>query len=367
MSTQATTPNNDLALIRSELDRFTVIAATAVFTLIAVAVKTGEVPLPGGTLTLALFPIALFVVDSVRPRFALHHELRPAAAWSMLVLVALTLTPALTQSTSIAIGLPAALASGLLLARSPAIGLTLIAFLTASLGSFEAFVGFSPAPILDLMLAALWVAVVGRVVLGRPDRYVIWPAVLGFMLFVGVSVIDLLSSENFEVAYFGFKATVWYMMALLAVAYAGWSRDTYRRIALGLVGACLVICAYAIFRWITGHAGAELKLAQVAGDGINVDPVDKSVRVIGSFQTAHAMAFWAACMGPFCLAVAMWVTGKWRAVAISAAFLCVVLVIASEIRGPLPGLVGGSILVLVFHQASRAFPGLVAELPSLWS
>ena len=357
MSTATGTRTDNLALLRGDLDRFAVYAAASLFTLVAVASRTGAIVVPGGLVTLALFPFALLALDAFWPQRALRTEVHGAAAWAGLVLLALVLTPSLTQSVAVAVGLPVAIAVGVLVSRTPAVAVPVTVALTASLGSFEAFLGFGPGVIIELLLAGLWLAVIGRVVLGRPDEYVIWPAVLGFLLFAGISVVDLLTSDEFVVAYLGFKATVWYMLALLAIAYAGWSRETYRRMALGLVIVCFIACSYVVFRWIMGHSSAELELAKAAGAGINVEPYTEDVRVIGSFQTAHAMSFWTAFMGPFCLAVAVWVTGRWRALAISAAILCLTAILASEIRGPLPGFVGGSMLVLVLHQISRAFPG----------
>lgn len=358
MNTTVSHRRSSVALIRDELDRYALLAATAAFTLAAVAAKTGAIVVPGGTLTLGLFPLALLALATLRPHPWLGHELRGAAAWSALALVALTLAPVLTRSPVYAIGLPVVLAASLLAAARPAAATVLAVAVTATLGSFEAFLGVGPGALIDLLLASIWLAVIGRAVAGRPYRFVLWPAVLAFLLFFVVSVIDLLTSDDFAVAYFGFKATVWYMLALLSIAYAGWSRATYRRLARGLVATTCLVTAYVVLRWIIGPSEAERELATVAGNGINVEPYTSSLRVVGPFQTAHALAFWTGFMGPFCLAIALWTKGKWRIAATVGVALCLVAIVASEVRGPLPGLILGALLVVVIYQGARAFPAV---------
>ena len=295
----------------------------------------------------------------------LQNELRSAAAWGILLLVALQFAPFLTRSPIYAIGLPAVMAAAVLVAKSPATATVLACFVTAIIGSFEAFLGFSPNNLIDLMLAAIWLVVLIRAIVGRPYSFVVWPAVLGCAFYVGLTTIDLLTSENFGIALLGFKSTMWYLLTFLAIAYAGWSRETYQKIALGLIAITGLLSAYVVLRLIVGPADAERELASVTSNKINVDPVDESLRVVGSFQTAHSMSFWMAFMGPFCLAVALWSSGKWRIAAAAGALLCLLAIIISEVRGPLPGFVLGTLLVLAIYQGARAFPGFKAGVAVL--
>ncbi len=357
-STTTTQRASPVEVLRRELDRFTIFAATAAFTLVAMASKTGAFHLPGGSMTLALFPVALLAIDGIWRHLASRNELRGAAAWSALVLVALTFTPALTRSTEVAVGLPIALTVSVVAARKPALTVVLVAATTAAMGSFQAFLGFAPGTAIDLLLVALWLAVIGRVVIGRPYAFVLWPAILGFALFAGISALDMVTSGNFALAYFGFKSTVWYMLTFVAIAYAGWSRETYRTIAFGIVCLVCLVCTYTVFRWVFGPAQAERDLAITAGNGINVEPISGDLRVVGSFQTTHTLAFWSALVGPFCFAVALWRTDRWRIFGAFGVVLSLVTIIASEVRGPLPGLIVGLLIVLAVHQGSRAFSGL---------
>jgi O-antigen ligase len=359
-------PVQTLARLRLELDRYAIFTATAVFTLLAAAVATDGLELPGGMLLLALYPAALVLVVALRPGLLVERELRGAAAWSVLVLVALLFVPMFTSSALLAAGFPFALGVAVLIAKFPAAATVLAAFTSAILGTFQAFVGFSPGPVVDLILVGIWFVLLGRIVLGRrPYNFVIWPAVVGCGFYVGVTVLDMVTADDLGVAWFGFRTTVWYMLAFFALAYAGWSRETYRRIAIGFVGVTVVVAAYATLRWVIGPAGAERTLAEFAGGGINIHPIDKHLRTVGSFQTGHALAFWMAFMAPFCLAVALWARGWKRLLAVAAIVLCVLAMIASEARGPLPGFLVGAVLVLGIYQVSRAYPGFKAGITVL--
>ncbi len=354
-----------LALLRHQLDRYVVFTAAAIFTLIATGVDTGEFVLPGGTLTLALFPAGLLAIDLFRTEHLLERELRGAAIWSLMVLVAFQLVPFLTSSPLVALGLPLMLGLAVLIAKLPATATVLLVLASAVLGSFEAFLGFGGGPLIDGIMLGIWLVLVARVVLGRPYEFVIWPAVLGCGLYAMLTIIDLATAADRGLAWYGFRTTLWYMLVLFALAYVGWPRATYRRIAFGLVAVAAIVGGYATLRWVIGPAGPERELAMFTGNGINVNPVDGHLRTVGSFQTGHQLAFWTAMMTPFCIAMALGAHGRRRAFAVTAAGLCVLGLIASEARGPAAGLVLGALVVLGLYHVSRAYPGFKAGLVTL--
>jgi len=351
-----------LLALRHELDRFAVFTATAIFTLVAAAVATNELEVPGGALTLGLYPLALIATDSLRRPSLLERELRGAAAWSVLVLVALEILPFILSSALVAVGIPFAIVVGVLTAKYPAAATVLAAFVSAILGTVQAFIGFGPGPLVDVILVGIWLVLFGRIIIGRPYDFVVWPALIGCAFYAAVTVFDMVTADDLGLAWFGFRTTVWYMLALFALAYVGWPRATYRRIAIGLVGVAALVAAYATVRWVIGPAGPERALAELSGGGINIHPIDKHLRTVGSFLTGHQLAFWCAFMAPFCVAVALWATGWRRMLAFGAIALCVLAMIASEARGPLPGFVIGTVLVLGIYQFSRAFPGFKAGI-----
>jgi hypothetical protein len=186
--------------------------------------------------------------------------------------------------------------------------------------------------------------------------------VLACALYLGLGIIDMVTADNFALAWFGFRTTLWYMLAFLAIAYAGWTRETYRKIAFGLVVVAGIIGGYATLRWAIGPAGPERDLASVTAGGLNIDPVTKELRTVGSFQTGHQLAFWTALMAPLCAAAALWLTGRRRAVAVGAASLCVTGMIASGARGPVAGFVLGLLAVLGLYVLARAYPGFKPRL-----
>jgi hypothetical protein len=348
--------------LRYALDRYAVFTATALFTLLAAAVATGSLDVPGGFLTLALYPAALMTAAMLRPSHVPSPGLRRAAAWSFLFLIALKLVPYLIASPAIAAGIPIVLGIAVLVAKFPAGATVLLLLTSGTLGSFHAFLGFSASPIVDLLLLGIWLALAARVVLGRPYTFVVWPAVAGAALYAALTIVDMLTSEQFGLAWYGFRTTVWYMLALFAIAYAGWSRETYRRIAIGFVGVTAAVAAYATLRWVVGPAGAEHDLAVAEAYQINVNPTTGSLRTVGSFLSGHQLAFWVGLMAPFCVAVAVWVRGWRRVLAVAAIGLCIAAIIASEARAPLGGLIAGVFTVLAIYQVSRAFPGFKAGI-----
>ena len=346
--------------LRRELDRVAIYVATAIFCLVAAAAYTGELSVPGRRAFLFAYPVALLAIDRLRPGSVVGRELQGAAALSILVIVAFRFTPTLLTFPDIVVGLPVAACTAAAVAAAPATAVILTMVLTGVVGSFQAFLGFSPSLLVDLMLGALWIVLLARVVLGRPYQFAAWPAILGFGLYFGITAIDLFTSDDFGVAWFGFHTTAWYMLVFVALAYAGWSRQTYRRIAIGFAAVTGLIAAYAVFRWVVGPAEVERVLATYSNRGINVDPLDKHLRTVGSFSTTHQMAFWMAFMAPFCAALALWLRGRLRLVPLGALVLCMLAMISSEARGPLVGFVVGVGLVLVLYQLSRAFPGFKA-------
>ena len=354
-----------LLALRHEWDRFAVFTATAIFTLVAAAVATNELDLPGGVVTLALYPLALVAADALRPHSLLERELRGAAAWSLLVLVAFELLPFILSSALVAAGIPFAIVVAILTAKYPAAATVLAAFVSAILGTVQAFIGIGPGPLVDVILVGIWLVLLGRIIAGRPYDFVVWPAIIGCAFYVAVTVFAMVTADDLGLAWFGFRTTVWYMLALFALAYVGWPRETYRRIAIGFVGVAVIVAAYATVRWVIGPAGPEQALAELSGGGINIHPIDKHLRTVGSFLTGHQLAFWCAFMAPFCVAIALWARGWRRNLAIGAIALCVLAMIASEARGPLPGFVIGTVLVLGIYQFSRAYPGFKAGIAVL--
>jgi O-antigen ligase len=354
-----------LLALRHELDRFAVFTATAIFTLLAAAAATNGLDVPGGVVTLALYPLVLLALDSLLAHDLLQRELRGAAAWSVLVLVAFEVLPFILSSALVAVGIPFAIFMAVVTARYPAATTVGAAFVSAILGTVQAFIGIGPGPLVDVILVGIWMVLLARVVVGRPYDFVVWPALVGCGLFAAVTVIDMITADDLGLAWYGFRTTVWYMLALFALAYVGWPRETYRRIAIGFVGVAALVAAYATVRWVVGPAGPERELAELSGAGINIDPIDKHLRVVGSFLTGHQLAFWAAFMAPFCLAISLWASGWRRVLALVAIGLCVLAMIASEARGPLPGFVVGGVLVLVLYQVARAFPGFKAGIAVL--
>ena len=347
-----------LRQLATEIDRISVLVLTAIFTTVAIAVNTGALSLPGGNSALLAFPAAMALIDLIRPGHVVERELRLAAGWGVLVVAAFWIAPYVIASPRYAAGVPLVVGLAAVVARWPAFGLVALVFVTALFGTFQAYVGFSPSPLLDVFLLALWIAFVVRVLVGRGSVFVVWPALLLLAAYIVLCVIDLVATDDFGVAWLGFRTAIWFLMAVLLVPYAGWSRATMRRAAIGFVAVAALVSSYAVMRWIVGPSGKEEELARFVANAINVDPISKELRTFGSFLTAHQLAFWTGLMAPFCLGCALFLTGKGRLLAIAAVGLCTLAIFASAARGPLVGMVVGLALVLFLYLFARAFPGI---------
>ena len=351
-------PAKRLRYIRDESDRAAVIVATLIFTMVAIATHTDGLTLPGGPVVLLIFPAAMLLIDQLRPGSLIQRELRVAAGWGVLVVIAFWLAPYIIASPRYAAGVPFVVGLAAMVARWPAFGLVALVAVTAVFGTFQAYLTFSPSPILDVFLIALWIVLAIRVLVGRATSFVVWPAILLVATYIALCVIDLVVSDDPGVAWIGFRTAIWFLMAVILVPYAGWSRDTLRRAAIGFVAVAAVVSSYAVFRWVIGPSGKEEALGRLIANAINVDPITKELRTFGSFLTAHQLSFWTALMAPFCLGCALFLKGKTRLLAIAAVGLCTLAIFASAARGPLVGMVVGLALVLFLYQFARAFPGI---------
>ncbi len=335
------------------IGRVALVLATALWTFITVEVFTDQLTVPHGPIAVLAFPVGALAVSALFGG-RLERELGMAAAWSALVAGAFWIAPFAGHHVVLAFSAPAALVAAIFAGRYPAAAVLAVLALTASLGSLQAFTGIKVGPPLDLLLVGLWVATLVRLLtVKRAHSYLLWPAIAACMLYIALSTAEIFTAATPGLGFLSFRTSTWYMLAFPLLAYAGWSRDTYRRIAKGLVILTVLVAGYAVLRWQIGPAGAERDLAIESSAGINL--INGQLRTVGSFITGHQLALWTSIMAPFSLAFALASRGRWRLAAAIGTALCVFAMLASEARGPLVGMVLGMAIVLVLFAASRAF------------
>jgi hypothetical protein len=277
--------------------------------------------------------------------------LRLVATGLLLVGGAFLIAPYAGDHIKVAIGIPAALVAAFFATRRPVAAVIGLVLASATLGSVQAFTGINLGPLINLLLLGLWIATLVRLATGRRgNRYLLWPSILACLLYVFVTAVEILTAPNPSLGFLSFRTSTWYILAFPLLAYAGWSRETYRRVAKGLVVVTVLVAGYAVLRWHTGPAGAERDFAQT-----HAILVEGQLRTVGSFITGHQLGLWAGLMAPFCLAFALGNRGRWRWAAGLGGTLCIFAIFATALRGPLIGMAAGVAVVLAVYGASSAF------------
>jgi hypothetical protein len=278
----------------------------------------------------------------------LRGGVAPAAAAFGILLVALGFAAITTQQPIVALAVPGVMLTAIACARWPALGVLIIVTLAGAAGSLQAFFGIPAGPIIDLILAGLWVSVLyAYVVKTRVRPWWVWPGIGLTLLYLVVSFFQMWTALGVSLGFLSFRASQWYMMVIPLLAFAGWKLGTYVRISYALVFAGLAVAGYAVLRMIIGIAGEEWIAAHTFGAGAFNTVTPGELSTIGSFHNRHDLAFWQAVSIPFCLAIAL-APGKqfWRLAAAAAIPLGAAATFGTDVRMALPAIGVGVVVVI---------------------
>ncbi|MDX6587875.1 MAG: hypothetical protein QOI31_2348 [Solirubrobacterales bacterium] len=282
---------------------------------------------------------------------------RLCAGWTALLLGATVMAGLILTAPTLALAPVAVVVSAVLCAKFPAGSAVILFALTGFYGSLQAFTSLSGILGADILLGGMWIGLLlSRMAGGRTQTGIVWPAILLLGFYIAVTAVDVLSAESFAPALLSFRLSTWYLLAVILIAFAGWSSNSYTRIARGAIVTGLLVGAYAMVRWFIGPASAEFDYASQVGGAFNF--VDGELRTFGSFGSGHQLGFWTGVVAPFCLAAALGWRGRWRAIAAVAFTALVFAVLASQVRGAFLGLVIGSGIVLLLYQFAASTPRL---------
>ena len=334
-----------------------VIAAVAAWSPVVVAGTLGWQEAPHHKAIAFAMPCALLVLLALR-RAPVPQELKAATAWSSVLAAVLILAPMVgSRPWTFALALPGAALAAAVCARWPAGGV-FAAFAVS--GSYNSLLALTPIPVYqlhDLLLAGLAFTVLITYLSGRREsRLKPTAGTVGIAIYLLVTALEVPLADSWAVGYDSFHVLAWYMLFFLVVAYAPWGRETYVRIAKGIVVVAALVGAYAIVRWIVGPAGPERDLVLSDHPGYNF--VDGELVLFGSFPTGRHLGVWTAVSMPFCLAMAITLRGRWRAIAGLAVGLCAAALIGSQMRAGVVGVTLGLLLVIVLYHFARGFKGL---------
>jgi hypothetical protein len=299
-------------------------------------------------------------------RFAfpnIRRALAPAAVAGAVLFASLVGARIASDQPMIALAIPALLLVAILCGRWPVLAVFVTLVLAGATGSLQAFLGVPSGPVMDAVLAGLWISVLFSYVFKLRTRpWWVWPGMGLLLLFIVLSFFQVWTALGVSLGLYSFKYSVWYMMAVPLLAFAGWKLSAYIRISQALVLVAFGVGAYAVFRWIVGVSGAEyeLSLSQQAGS-FNV--VDGELSLIGSFPNRHTLANWSALAVPFCLAFALAPGEKlWRLAAAAAIPLSVIALFGTDVRSALAAAAAGvGVVIAINFVAGRGRGGPLAQ------
>jgi hypothetical protein len=343
------------------------VAVTALWTIAVGAVLAGAASTPQGLIgflaLISAWPAALLAGQSLP---ALRHArvLRLALGWTVIVAAAALCAVVLIDRPRVAYAAPLLAVTAALAARRPAVVVSALVAVTAFYGSFTAFVylktQFGTAIdyshvsdtadllVAGLVLSGLWVHALKR----RAEPLRVTPAIVIVVLYIALSLVEVFTAAGFQQGADSFRASGWHELVVFAVALACWREGTDLRIAKAIVVIALLAAGYAVLRLVIGPAERELGLGIVTANNF----IDDRLGLIGSFPTRHSLGPWMAVAAPFCAGCALFLRGRWRAMAVAAAVLCGVAVIGSEVRVALVAAMAATLVVALAAKASPAFP-----------
>lgn len=251
------------------------------------------------------------------------------------------------------VGVPTAVIGAVLTSRFPVATLFALFALTGMIGTLTAFTPLAVVRAIDLVLLWTLLGVVGTYFFTRPARRAwLWPGIAMAALYLLVSALQVFLADPVELGFYSFRASSWYMMAVLVVGLAPWPAHVFPRAAKAVVVVALVVGAYGTFRWLTGVNADEYAAQRAAAPRLDD-------RFAASFLSANQLAAWAGVVIPFCLAMLLVWRGRWRILAIGAIGFLAVVLLASDVRGGVAAAAVGVLAVLLVHQLSPAIPGRV--------
>jgi O-antigen ligase len=280
----------------------------------------------------------------------------PAQRWTIGAGVVVSLAAAAASKADalalVALGAPFVVLVAWHIARHP-VGWTIFAlFLTGSQGTLPAYTNFPSGPVLDLVIVGLAAGAAASWLLGGRQRSAwLWPGIVLLLVYLAVTVFQVLGAEDPYKGLQSFRVSSWYLAAAVVVAYAPWRPGARLTVARGVVVVALLAGGYSALRWAIGPSSKELALALTNYNNL----IDGEVRAIGSFPTGKLLATWMATAIPFCFAATLWMRGTWRLAAIAATGVCTVAMLAPDVRAGPAAVLPACLLVLAGFALTPAF------------
>ena len=303
-------------------------------------------------------PEARLPIPIVSRPIPVADSVRTAAPLVLLVLFALLAAAILTSQPRFAIAVPAAAIGAVACAWRPAPAVLAIFVLTATTNTLPSLTPIPNGPLIDFLLAGLWLGVVGTYASGRAERsFWLWPALIATILYLAVTAVEALMVSPVSFGLTAFKAAAWYMSAILLVAAAPWSPEVHRRIARGIVIVSGLVGLYCLYRFLGAPTPEESQAARIAQPGL---APSVQARFFGSWLTANQLAGWVATVVPLLIALGLAWRGRWRLLALAAIVPLAIVLFDSDVRTGIVAVGLGALVVFALYLVTPAFPGRLA-------
>ena len=342
---------------RERLRLAATLAVLGVWTLIVIAGKAGELrglQREAELLQYAVPGLALLWILLSRPHSSATARL--VAGWTIAVAAALVGLDEVGTKLQNAV-IPVVVVAGAALARRWPIQTLLAAGLLASLYNVvDAFTFVPTGSVMDLFLAAAWLALVYSWLTDRRRLPAgVNAALLPLGIYIGVTLLAALAAEDLQVSLYSFRSSAWLMTVVFLIPL--WASDEHRRrlVHRGALLVGLVASAYAMLRWAIGPAAKEAAGATTSKYAKN-DLGE--LNLIGGLASPKQLSVWASAMFAFALGSALTPIGAgWRLVAAATAGMSGAALFGADVRfGMVAGAAAGVGVVALF-AFGRAFAG----------
>lgn len=331
------------------------VAAVAAWSVVVGAARFDYWHVSHLSVAIVALPIALGLLIAIGPR-AMPRAVIVATVWSAVLAAALLVGPLIERKPSTALAIPAIGAAAALCARWPAVCTLAIVAATGFYNTILAFTSIQIYKFIDALMAGMFVAVIAALLTRRRQRPVrAWPGLSVFALYLILTAIEIPLARSLSIGRDSFHGSAWYMLVVVAVAYAPWGPATRRRMVRGLIVVAGLVGAYATLRLAIGSSHDEREL--VVADHGQYSVVNGKLVLFGSFPSGHHLSAWTCEIVPFCLGGALAWAGRWRIISLLSGVLCIVALLGSEVRAGVAAVALGLTVVVLLYQFARAFPG----------
>ncbi|MEA2124183.1 MAG: hypothetical protein QOI80_965 [Solirubrobacteraceae bacterium] len=282
-----------------------------------------------------------------------------AAGFSACVILALALDVAASRQPKIAYAIPAGVLAGVITVRRPAASLITLFALTGFYGSIMAFTPLPADSMTSWITEALWVGVLGRLVLNRELPAVrVTPALVLIAAVMVLSIGSALTTSPVGNGVTALKLAPQVLSLVLLIGCSGFRARDLDLFARAIVVICLLVDAYAALRWAIGPAAKE---AQLSGIGqarqYNTIAHTNETKLQGSFRNGNSLGLWLACTTPFVVAAVLSWRGTMRIVALMTLPVAAIALFGSGQRTATAAVFAGILAVVVVHVVSRGYRG----------